>query len=157
MRLLDKAVADFFKPSSQKPKPAEKTSWTVVKDSLLVGSYQAADAPPATEAHQPCKVAIFDFVCTNVIVFQPCSPERHRVGKGVRLILASLHCRIRLSSRPHRAKSSPATRQTGSGGMQVCPRHCKGCTGKGTYARQSVSADERSSVFINPSLCATLS
>ncbi|EOD43545.1 putative dna kinase phosphatase pnk1 protein [Neofusicoccum parvum UCRNP2] len=60
-----KAVADFFKPSSQKPKPAEKTSWSVVKDSLLVGKHEAADAMPATEADQPRKIAIFDFVLSN--------------------------------------------------------------------------------------------
>ncbi|KAL1636448.1 DNA kinase/phosphatase Pnk1 [Diplodia intermedia] len=62
----NKAVADFFKPSSQKPKPAEKISWDVVKDSLLVGKHQAADAIPATEAAQPRKIAIFDFDATLI-------------------------------------------------------------------------------------------
>ncbi|OJD33593.1 polynucleotide kinase 3 phosphatase [Diplodia corticola] len=62
----NKAVADFFKPSSQKPKPAEKISWAVVKDSLLVGKHQAADAIPATEAAQPRKIAIFDFDSTLI-------------------------------------------------------------------------------------------
>ncbi|KKY14565.1 putative dna kinase phosphatase pnk1 [Diplodia seriata] len=62
----NKAVADFFKPSSQKPKPAEKISWDVVKDSLLAGKHQAADAIPATEAAQPRKIAIFDFDATLI-------------------------------------------------------------------------------------------
>ncbi|KAF9637179.1 HAD-superfamily hydrolase subfamily IIIA [Lasiodiplodia theobromae] len=61
-----KAVADFFKPSSQKPKPAEKISWAVVKDSLLVGKHQAADAIPATGADQPRRIAIFDFDSTLI-------------------------------------------------------------------------------------------
>lgn len=62
----NKAVADFFKPSSQKPKPTEKISWIIVKDSLLTGKYQAADATPAAAADQPRKVAIFDFDSTLI-------------------------------------------------------------------------------------------
>ncbi|KAH7030538.1 polynucleotide kinase 3 phosphatase-domain-containing protein [Macrophomina phaseolina] len=61
-----KAMADFFKPSSQKPKPTEKISWAIVKDSLLIGKHQAADATSAAEANQPRKIAIFDFDSTLI-------------------------------------------------------------------------------------------
>lgn len=61
------------------------------------------------------------------------------VDESVRLILAFVHCRTPLSSRPNQATSSLATRRTGSGGMQACLPLCKSCTVKGMYARHCLS------------------
>ncbi|KAK7532386.1 polynucleotide kinase 3 phosphatase-domain-containing protein [Phyllosticta citribraziliensis] len=55
-----KAVAEFFKPASQKAQEPEKIGWAIVNDSLLVGTYKASTATPLAEAHGPRRVAIFD-------------------------------------------------------------------------------------------------
>ncbi|KAF2085872.1 PNK3P-domain-containing protein [Saccharata proteae CBS 121410] len=56
-------VANFFTPASQKPKTAEKVSWTVLHDSLIIGRYQAAEA---AKRQEPQKIAVFDFDSTLI-------------------------------------------------------------------------------------------
>ncbi|KAK7608079.1 polynucleotide kinase 3 phosphatase-domain-containing protein [Phyllosticta paracitricarpa] len=55
-----KAVAEFFKPASQKAQEPEKIGWAIVDDSLLVGTYKASTATPLAEASGPRRIAIFD-------------------------------------------------------------------------------------------------
>lgn len=51
------AVANFFKPASQKD--PEKVTWKVIENTLLYGKYDKADS---FAADRPRKVAAFDFV-----------------------------------------------------------------------------------------------
>ncbi|KAF2142341.1 uncharacterized protein K452DRAFT_227012 [Aplosporella prunicola CBS 121167] len=61
----NKAVANFFTPASQKPKTSESVSWTVIKESLLIGRYQDPSHVAEPDA-QPRKIAIFDFDSTLI-------------------------------------------------------------------------------------------
>ncbi|KAL1383230.1 polynucleotide kinase 3 phosphatase-domain-containing protein [Phyllosticta capitalensis] len=45
------------KLTSQEP---EKIGWTIVQESLLIGTYQASTATPLAESHGPRRLAIFD-------------------------------------------------------------------------------------------------
>ena len=58
--ILGKAVASFFTPISKKEQ--EKMTWRVVKDSLLVGRYNASATVQSTSKSKR-SVAAFDFVC----------------------------------------------------------------------------------------------
>lgn len=57
------AVANFFKPTSEKEKEPEKVSWKIIDDSLLIGKYQLSEArKDVTQRLGKRKVAAFDFV-----------------------------------------------------------------------------------------------
>jgi bifunctional polynucleotide phosphatase/kinase len=60
---LDKAVASFFKPASQKA--PEKLSWRVVENSLVIGRHDPQIIPPQTRK-LPVKIAAFDLDDTLV-------------------------------------------------------------------------------------------
>ncbi|KAK8158675.1 polynucleotide kinase 3 phosphatase-domain-containing protein [Phyllosticta citrichinensis] len=62
-----KAVAEFFKPASQRAQEPEKIGWAIFNDSLLVGTYQASTATPLAEANGPRRVAIFDLDGTLIV------------------------------------------------------------------------------------------
>lgn len=51
------AVASFFKPASQKP--ADRISWRIVEDSLIIGRNDPEMMPPQVRKH-PVKIAAFD-------------------------------------------------------------------------------------------------
>ena len=57
-RILDKAIANFFKPASEKE--PDKTRWRVLHDTLLVGNYSPAEG--GSRASKRRKIAAFDFV-----------------------------------------------------------------------------------------------
>lgn len=65
-RCIEKAVSNFFKPASQKE--ADKITWRIVNDSLLVGKYNASSAEIKEDASvQKTKIAAFDFVITTFL------------------------------------------------------------------------------------------
>jgi len=58
----EKAVANFFKPASQKQKDPEKVTWRIINDSLLIGKYHESQPVARKENGQRQKIAAFDFV-----------------------------------------------------------------------------------------------
>ena len=104
----ESAVANFFTPTSQKPK--DRTTWSErppaegVPATLLVGKYVPEKGDEET-SNKRRKVAAFDLV-RNIIAY---------FGKD----LADAH-RTRHSSPRLRAKSTATAQQTGSGGIEVC-------------------------------------
>jgi bifunctional polynucleotide phosphatase/kinase len=55
-----KAVANFFKPASQKE--PEKVTWRVVDQTLLVGKYHVSENTKSEAQNGKKRVAAFDFV-----------------------------------------------------------------------------------------------
>jgi bifunctional polynucleotide phosphatase/kinase len=66
----DKAVASFFKPTSQKE--PQKLIWRIIKSTLIVGRYGNPFAPSPTRT-LPVKIAAFDLDDTLII---PSGPNR---------------------------------------------------------------------------------
>jgi hypothetical protein len=105
--LAESAVANFFTPTSQKPK--SRTIWTErapnedVPETLLVARYEPEKAEDPRGPKRR-KIAAFDLVgrhyCTSMV------PFRQRGNPS----------RTRPSSRQHQANSMPARPPTGSGG-----------------------------------------
>ena len=61
--LVEKAVANFFKPASEKEKEVEKISWRTVSGSLLIGKYNSNYATgERAEKSEKQRIAAFDFV-----------------------------------------------------------------------------------------------
>lgn len=83
------AVSSFFKPASQKP--AEKISWRIVNDSLIIGRNEPDTIPPQARKF-PVKIAAFDLDDTLITAvgakfgrgaeawkwWDPCVPGRLR-------------------------------------------------------------------------------
>jgi bifunctional polynucleotide phosphatase/kinase len=62
----EKALTNFFKPTSQKQKEPEKVTWRIINNSLLIGKYQESRSVTGKENEQRQKIAAFDFVCNAV-------------------------------------------------------------------------------------------
>jgi bifunctional polynucleotide phosphatase/kinase len=56
-----KAVANFFKPTSQKE--PERVTWQIVDQTLLVGKHHVSEENKVPVVDGKQKIAAFDFVC----------------------------------------------------------------------------------------------
>ncbi|CAI6338371.1 unnamed protein product [Periconia digitata] len=61
-----KAVANFFKPASQKEKDVDQMSWRILHKTLLVGRYGASNTLNNIRGTGTRKIAVFDFDSTLI-------------------------------------------------------------------------------------------